>query len=283
MLSVEYQDFDCEIRPHQYLRGVRLEGDRSNSVAIHGFLDNSMVFTPLFPFLQGHQIDCVDLPGHGQSYFKSDDVLCYTMIDYAIDVIKMIRKQFPDTSVNLIGHSLGAGVSILIASMKPELVNKIVLIDNLAPLTSEADDLVGRLRNFNEALDKNAERRVYQFAEEAIVSRANKGINLDVARALAKRSLLKVDSGYQWHYDKKLTRPTPLRFTVNQVQSIIASIDSRVLYLEAMHALKNHHKKEAKYLIHDFKKIQQVQLEGSHYIHTENPQEVAKLLNDFLD
>ena len=163
MASIEYQNFDCEINPKQYLRGIIQQGKGADVVALHGFLDNSMIFTPLFPFLKNQQIYATDLAGHGKSDIKSMDFLCYTILDYAVDVIKMIRKKSPEARVNLIGHSLGAGISVLIASMAPDLINKMVLIDNLAPITAEANELVERLRRFNLTIDKTVVGRVLSF------------------------------------------------------------------------------------------------------------------------
>ena len=118
----------------------------------------------------------------------------------------------------------------------------------------------------------------YPSFEEAVLSRASKGVSVDVARALAQRSVIKVESGYQWHYDKRLTRPTPVRFNRDQVINIIESINHDVLYLEATSDLKN---KQANHLIDYFKKVKHVELEGSHYVHTENPEVVAGLIHDF--
>jgi pimeloyl-ACP methyl ester carboxylesterase len=149
--------------------------NRSSSrkvLCLHGWLDNAASFHMVAPELirRGCVSDVIalDLPGHGMSSHKSPDCPPQLLADYVFyiaDVIQQLHwckgsrelnaatndgipknKEESHRKVTLMGHSMGAALSVLFASCFPEMVESIVLLDGFAPLPKDARDISSHIR-----------------------------------------------------------------------------------------------------------------------------------------
>ncbi len=94
-------------------------------VLLHGLTDCWQTFLTLVPFLYPYYtLYAPDLRGHGRSAHCQD----YKIIDYAADIQVFLTKTFKEP-VSLIGHSLGAAVSLYLAAANPRMCRSITLID----------------------------------------------------------------------------------------------------------------------------------------------------------
>ncbi|SFP33186.1 Pimeloyl-ACP methyl ester carboxylesterase [Mesorhizobium sp. NFR06] len=92
-------------------------------VLVHGFTDTSRSFSLLAPYLSGRRLIIPDLRGHGASKVGGG---C-GVADFAGDIAGLIRTLGLHQPV-VVGHSLGAMVSIALASRQPELVGGLVVM-----------------------------------------------------------------------------------------------------------------------------------------------------------
>jgi pimeloyl-ACP methyl ester carboxylesterase len=93
---------------------------------LHGVTSRWQAFLTVMPvFSQRWHVAAADLRGHGRSG-RADGR--YGLMEYAADVIALLR-HLGDGPAVLIGHSLGAMISIGVASDVPELVRAVVLED----------------------------------------------------------------------------------------------------------------------------------------------------------
>jgi pimeloyl-ACP methyl ester carboxylesterase len=84
------------------------------------------------PALDDHRSLVIDLPGHGLSDRPSD--FGYTLDDHASIVAKVCEAAGIE-SIDLVGHSLGADIAVVVAGRNPGLVGRIVVAEaNLDPL-----------------------------------------------------------------------------------------------------------------------------------------------------
>jgi pimeloyl-ACP methyl ester carboxylesterase len=94
-------------------------------VLLHGLSDCWQTYLTLIPFLSPYYtVYAPDLRGHGKS-FRNEN---YKIINYAQDIELFLTDLF-DGPVSLIGHSLGAAISIIIAAGHPAKCKSISLID----------------------------------------------------------------------------------------------------------------------------------------------------------
>jgi pimeloyl-ACP methyl ester carboxylesterase len=84
------------------------------------------------PALGGHRSILIDLPGHGAS--DRPDDFSYSLEAHAAAVVAVCAAAGVD-GVDLIGHSLGADIAIVVAYRNPGLVARLVISEaNLDPL-----------------------------------------------------------------------------------------------------------------------------------------------------
>jgi pimeloyl-ACP methyl ester carboxylesterase len=84
------------------------------------------------PALGGHRSLVVDLPGHGLSDRPSE--FGYTLDEHA-SVIARVCEAAGVESVDLVGHSLGADIAVVVVGRYPRLVGRLVAAEaNLDPL-----------------------------------------------------------------------------------------------------------------------------------------------------
>ena len=100
-------------------------------------------------FATGRSI-IVDLPGHGRSDRPS--TFGYTLDEHAVAVGALLDAEGL-RGVDLIGHSLGGSIAIVLASRRPDLVAQLVVVEaNLDPLPALSTGLGSqRISSYSEA------------------------------------------------------------------------------------------------------------------------------------
>lgn len=184
-------------------------------IALHGWLDNAASFSRLAPLLNGVRIVALDLPGHGLSDHRPLGA-GYNIWDYAYEIL-WTAEQFGWQRFSLLGHSLGAIVSVLLASAMPERIDRLALIDGVVPYTGEADSAPRKLGDALRALLAVERKRkpVYESFEQAVAARMRGvgAVSREAAERLAQRGLMPVPGGYTWRTDPRLMLPSPMRLS----------------------------------------------------------------------
>jgi len=184
-------------------------------IALHGWLDNAASFARLAPRLEGARIVALDFAGHGHSDHRPVGA-GYALWDYVHDVLQ-VAEQFGWQRFSLLGHSMGAIVSVLLAGAMPERVARLALVDGLMPYTGEADTAPEKLAEALRAQMALAGKRkpVYAEFDRAVEARMRGvgAVSREAAELLAQRGLMPVPGGYTWRTDTRLTLPSPLRLT----------------------------------------------------------------------
>ena len=104
----------------------KIEGQGFPLLILHGFLGMSDNWKTLAAKYvdEGFQVHTLDLRNHGKS-FHSDDFSYEIMVQDVADYCKFHQL----TSVDVIGHSMGGKVVMLLATTYHELVNKLIVAD----------------------------------------------------------------------------------------------------------------------------------------------------------
>ncbi|WP_297841865.1 alpha/beta fold hydrolase [Pseudomonas sp.] len=195
-------------------------------IALHGWLDNANSFARLAPKLNGLRIVALDLAGHGHSDHRPTGS-GYTLWDYAHDVLQ-VAEQLGWQRFSLLGHSLGAIISVVLAGALPDRVTRLALIDGVIPPTGEAGSAAERLGAALQAqLNLSNKRKpVYSDQDHAVQARM-KGVvavSREAAELLAQRGLMPVPGGYTWRSDSRLTLASPMRLTRDQAMAFIKRV-----------------------------------------------------------
>ena len=95
------------------------------NVFLHGWGRSKEDFYPILPHLKSQNYLLLDFPPFGES----EESIGWTIFTYANMVVSLI-KTLKIKKVNLIGHSFGGRVAILVAGMEKDLVERLVLVDS---------------------------------------------------------------------------------------------------------------------------------------------------------
>ena len=263
------------------LRSGREGGRRV--LALHGWLDNAASFVPLAACLEGLDLVVPDLPGHGRSFHLPQGA------DYsfsgALHTVLDIADALGWETFSLLGHSMGAGIASLVAAGCPERVERLVAIEALGALPEEPQHTAKRLREAVQATRALRGKQLRVFADPAPAVRARMAANAlgePSARLLVERGLVEVEGGFSWSSDPRLTLPTMVRMTPDQVDDLIAGITcrTRVIYADPPQPYlpEPDRSRRARLL----PRGELVVIPGGHHLHMEQPADVAAAIGDFF-
>lgn len=111
------------------IRWTEVPGDEPARVYLHGLGAMSAVYHAHIaarPELAGRRSLFVDLPGHGTSDRPQD--FGYTLEDHA-DAVAAALDAAGAAGAELIAHSMGGAVAVVLAHRRPDLVSRLVLTE----------------------------------------------------------------------------------------------------------------------------------------------------------
>ncbi|MDQ8036375.1 MAG: alpha/beta hydrolase [Pedobacter sp.] len=253
-------------------------------LALHGWQDNAATFDHLAPLLPGFHIVAMDFAGHGFSDWRADGVRYHTL-DHVDDVFGVVNALGWE-SFRLVGHSMGAGIGVLLAGAMPERVSQLALLDGLGPYPGEPEEAPSILRDalleWSEYFPR--EERVFDSVESAVIARRRgfTPLSHEAAATLCTRSLRAVEGGFSWTTDRRVRQHSSLRVSETQVRAFLSAIESEVLLLRAERAFPGAEEMFAA----RWTAVQRGRVEvlpGGHHLHLDEcPEQVAELLADFF-
>jgi pimeloyl-ACP methyl ester carboxylesterase len=290
-MSIALREFALDL-PSGRIAGLRGAGSgASRVIALHGWLDNAASFVPLSAHLDGIELVAPDLPGHGRSAHLAPGA------DYsfaaAVHTVLDVADALGWDTFSLLGHSMGAGISSLVAAGAPERVRRLVAIEALGALAEEPGRTAARLREAIAATRALPGKRLRVFPDIALAVRARmqgvtgSALSEGAARLLVERGIAPAQgddgvAGYAWSSDPRLTLPTMMRPTEAQVRDLVRGIGcpTRVIHADPPQPyLPEPLRSERAALLPDG---ELVVLPGGHHLHMERPAEVAAAIGDFL-
>lgn len=267
------------------LRGVTNGQNGQVVLALHGFLDNAASMACLASSLSHFYYIAIDLPGHGLSDHRPKGAQ-YNQMDYVQDLHELVVSQNWQDIV-IVGHSMGGILASLYASVFPERVSAIALIDACGPLTMEADTSAEQLRaSVVSRLPK--QRRAGAVREvdlDAAVTARCKMSDIAPAHAqtILRRNITVMEDGRSgWRSDPRLRTKSSLRLTEPQAQNFMEAIECPVWIGGASDSFKQlatTYERRKGWL-----KNSQLELfSGGHHFHMVNPLAVGKAIRQFVD
>ena len=207
-------------------------------VGLHGWLDNAATFARLGPQLNG-QLTALDLRGHGHSEHVNGP---YNIWDSLSDVLAVLEQI--DQPVQLLGHSMGAGIATLFAGCFPDQVRSLNLIEGFGPWVEPELSPRDELRRAARAAQKpRGTPHPFATIDQATKIRSSKGVTpvtAEAIRPVVERALAHSEAGYVWRSDPWLKSPSSLKMTEYQVQSCLDSIRCPVRIALGSEGMLNH-------------------------------------------
>ena len=131
-------------------------------IFIHGALGFNRNFNSISEALkEKHKSLLYDQRGHGKSFHAEP----YTVEQLAKDLNELLDK-LSFSKPSLVGHSLGGFVALVFASLYPEKINKLVIVDSSpVPSKDRGEEIINRIKNLP-AYFKDYEEARHYFHEE---------------------------------------------------------------------------------------------------------------------
>ena len=278
-------------------------------LALHGWLDNASSWDTLVPELlrqwkktkQHHVVIALDLSGHGLSSHRPW-AAGYPMHGYARDcamVLDMLGwKQF-----GLLGHSMGGGVSVMLASSFAKECRYLALIENFGPISRPESDTPSQLRTHIEQMTALIKKPVpkYESIEQAVDARirSDKMLSRTNAMPMLRRGLKphpQDPSKWTWRTDQQLVLISGMSYSEAQVLEMLKAIQCEILFVlgkQGYRLLPATGEGERPFGWIDWKKrLQTVQrkptvleFDGGHHVHLDEKsyqQGLARAVADFM-
>ena len=242
------------------------EGKGSPIVLLHGFLENSKMWSTLIPALaQSNRVICIDLLGHGQT-----DCLSYvhTMEDMA-DAVHHVIQELKLKKGIFVGHSMGGYVALAIAELYPELVKGLVLMNSTAK-----EDTLERKGNRDRAI-------------LAVKQNYKNAISMSIANLFSEANREKLVNEIEWAKNEAFK--TPLQGIIAAQEGMKIRKDRELLLHTTLFPKMLILGKKDPVLNYEEHKIQVenttvelVTFNDGHMSHFENEEELKAVLLDFL-
>ena len=250
-------------------------------LGLHGWLDNGATFDRIAPRLPGIRLVSLDLAGHGRSDWRpaGDAYLFYRWIQDAVEAADALGWD----TFSVLGHSMGAAVSGMLAGTVPARVTRLVLIEGLAPLVYPDEDAPQRFADALEAASDTRAPRVFPDLDTAIARRREAAgvLSEEGARCIVERGTEPVDGGVRFTADPRLRSPSMIRFTEGQVRVFLSRIECSVLLIRAENGwpfdetlVRERAECIRDHVVHT--------LPGGHHVHLDEPESVAAIVAPFL-
>ncbi|XP_015929743.1 serine hydrolase-like protein isoform X2 [Parasteatoda tepidariorum] len=278
---------------------VKAWGDESAEpvLALHGWQDNAGTFDKLIPLLSSNlYIVAVDGPGHGLSSHKPKGAF-YHYMEILVDIKRVIDYLKWET-FSIIGHSLGGTVGLLYSSVYPEKVKNLILLDIIKPASRETHLLPSVTREGIENLLKiekktNDPAPVYSLkeAESRLVAGMYNQITEEGASVLLRRGCKPSECGKGVVFSRdirvKMTEDLQ-KFSHDDLKAFMSKVCCNLLIIVGNKSVVV--KSRTPDVLDDFLEVYEkncrtfkvVKVEGNHFVHLNNPERVAPLIDDFF-
>ncbi|UCE30336.1 MAG: alpha/beta hydrolase [Burkholderiales bacterium] len=257
-------------------------------VLLHGWMDVSASFQFLVDALRApRRVYAPDWRGFGLTEVPGHD--CYWFADYIADLDALLDRLLPGEPVDLVAHSMGGNIACLYAGVRPGRVRRLVNLEGYGMRRARPEQAPARYAQWLDQLREPPRMRDYASREEvaARLMRNNPRLGAARARFLAEHwSRRRPDGRWELLGDPRHRIVNPTLYRVEEVLACWRAIEAPVLMLEAERTDQWHafvDTAEYRDRLHAFRSLQRVDIEDAgHMLHHDQPERVARLIEDFL-
>ena len=293
------------VHPRKHARSTRLRVRRLNYhlrhwgpedapklFMFHGWMDVGASFQFVVDSLaRDWHVIAPDWRGYGMTQWPDAD--CYWFPDYLGDLDAILEALSPGEAVNLVGHSLGGNVVMLYAGVRPERVARLVNLEGFGLPGHQTDEAPARYAKWLGELRDPPTLKPYP-SHQAVAERlrkTNPHLTEERAAFLADHWATeeKGEHGAEWRIlgDPAHKLINPVLYRVDEVMACWRGIAAPVLWVNGADSKIYRNMLKLPGFDERLKNIRDlrvVTIEGAgHMVHHDQPEQVAALIEDFLN
>ena len=216
------------------------------------------------------------------------------------------------TDTNIIGHSMGAGISLIFSGCFPSMVKNLILIDGFGPITAEPVRstalLTKAIEEENTFYKNNIKgKKIYENIKKAIENRirsvssypGNQSLSREAAISLVSRGTKILDNDNNedidennsnnvvFRHDPRLFLPSYSYFSNDQVLNFVENITAKTLLIQGSSgwSVGSNDIIQRKQILESKNLLEHNILPGSHHLHLDplSREKVGETIMKFLD
>jgi pimeloyl-ACP methyl ester carboxylesterase len=259
-------------------------------VLLHGWGDTGETFQFVVDELpETRTLFAIDQRGFGRSEWPPDG---YWFPDYLADLDAWLERISPDAPCTLIGHSMGGNVATHYAGVRPERVRRLINLEGFGLQNTSPEQAPGRYAQWLSEV-----RAGPQFASYAnypdydrltqSLLRRHRYLPKERAEFIACAWARENAQGrIELRADPRHKLVNPYLYRRDEMRACWRQIAAPVLFIAAAESEHYHRVRDVltvEGLREDFRDVRlEVVPEAGHMVHLERPEEVARLIEDFI-
>jgi pimeloyl-ACP methyl ester carboxylesterase len=255
---------------------------------VHGWGDTAETWQFVVDHLaQRRSCVAMDMRGFGRTQRPQDG---YWFADYLADLEAVLDYVAADHQIDLVGHSMGGNVAALYAGVRPERIRRLIILEGFGLPRTSPEQAPERYAQWLDEIRRPSRFADYDDYEQfmSVLRRRNPRTPPDrlefVARSWARR---RDDGRIELWADPKHKHANPVLYQRDQAEACWRAITAPVLFVTGSESelvrRMGDEIGEAR-LKQIFRDVTPVTIEGAgHMLHHERPEEVAALIERFLD
>lgn len=259
---------------------------------VHGWMDMSASFQFVVDCLERDwHVIAPDWRGFGLSERTHSDT--YWFPDYVADLEAILDHYAPGKAVNLLGHSMGGNVVGLYAGVRPDRVRRMINLEGFGLPSATPEQAPGRYAEWLDQLREPPSLKTYPTREAvaARLQKTNPRLSDERAQFLSQHWSAQNEAG-QWEIlgDPQHKKMSPLLYHVDEVLACWRAITAPVMCVEAEDTKmwlwmgpKDQARIEIDRRIAHIPNVTTHMLpDAGHMLHHDQPEMLARLVEDFL-
>ncbi len=251
-------------------------------LCIHGILDQGAAWSEVAIRLvqKGDRVVAPDLRGHGRSDHVGKGG-SYNLLDFLAD-IDAIAETLTDKSFTLVGHSLGSVIAALFASIRPQKVKKLILVETGLPTEVNEDESAEQLATHLDYLACVPEHPIFPDVTTAAdrLRQATPALSQLLAMKLAQRITEPCEGGVRWRWAPLLRTRAGIGFNGIDRSRYLGLLRKIQTPITLVYGDKSNNPSEdlSEQQV-AMPKAERIVLSGGHNLHIESPSALAKIIN----